>query len=301
MNAKAILIGAAGLLVALAPTGPASADTGGSDQNLRYTRAYVQRAVNTLSNDQSDYGGHRVAAISDLQTASADLTAALRFDRDPDDATIPQDIRPQDTDVAAFIRNQSASNRSIDVARAMVAHSIAMLNDDAHDYGGYRLKAIGALSAARDQLADAIQYRNAHGGAGGGVGSDDNLRYSRLYLERAVDMLSHDDRDYAGHRVAAMSDIQSAQSDLAAALAADNNREDSVLPTHAAPGDDDLDAYYVRRQFQSNENMEYVSRYVARAIDMLQRDQHDYAGNRVRAIGQLQAAREQISLALASR
>ena len=299
MNAKAILVGAVGLLAALAPTVPASADTVGSDQNLRYTRAYIQRAVDTLSHDQSDYGGHRIAAVSDLQTASADLTAALRYDRDPGDATIPQDIRPQDTDIAAFVRNQSASNRSIDVARTMVTRSISMLDDDAHDYNGYRLKAIGALSAARDQLADAIQYRDAHGGSG--VGSDDNLRYSRLYLERAVDMLSHDDRDYAGHRVAAMSDIQRAQSDLAAALAADPNREDSVLPTHAAPGDDDLDAYYVRRQFQSNDNMQYVSRYVARAIDMLQRDQHDYAGYRAKAIDQLQAARQQISLALASR
>jgi hypothetical protein len=177
-----------------------------------------------------------------------------------------------------------------------------MLQQDAHDFGGYRVKAIGALSAARDQLTDALQYFSAHGNGGSmGGGSDDNLRYSRLYLNREVDMLQHDAHDYHGHRAAAVMDIQHAQADLTSALAHDMDRDrDTVLPAHAAPGDEDLEAYYLRHQFSSDQNISYVSRYVERTIDMLQKDQHDYAGFRAKAVEELVAARQQLSLALSA-
>ncbi|HEY7994392.1 MAG TPA: hypothetical protein VID24_09285 [Candidatus Eremiobacteraceae bacterium] len=301
MKLKAAIVSVVALSTLLAWTSRASADsTMTSDQNLRYTRAYIERSLDMLSHDQSDYGGHRVAAIGDLNTAKADLTSALQFDKNPDDRVVPTDVRSQDTDIAAIMRGQFASNENLEHTRTIVARSIALLQQDAHDYGGYRVKAIAALGATRDQLTDALQYFSAHGGGmmGGGA-SDDNLRYSRLYLNRAVDMLQHDAHDYQGHRAAAVTDIQRAQADLAYALEHDTNRDrDTVLPAHAAPGDEDLDAYYLRHQFNSDQNISYVSRYVERAIDMLQKDQHDYAGFRAKAVENLVAARQQLSLAL---
>lgn len=299
MNFKAAIVSVAALATLLASTGRASADTSmTSDQNLRYTRAYIDRSLDMLSHDQSDYGGHRVAAIGDLNTAKVDLTSALQFDSNPDDKVIPTNVRPEDADIAAFVRGQAASNENLEHTRTIVERSIAMLQNDAHDYGGYRVKAIAALGSARDQLTDALQYVSAHGGMGGG-GSDDNLRFSRLYLNRAVDMLQHDAHDYHGHRAAAVTDIEHAQADLTAALGHDMDRDrDSVLPTHAAPGDEDLETFFTRGQFNSDQNISFVSRYVERAIDMLQKDQHDYSGFRAKAVQELVGARQQLSLAL---
>lgn len=300
MNFKAAIVSVAALATLLSSTGRASADSSmTSDQNLRYTRAYIDRAIDMLSHDQSDYGGHRVAAINALNTAKVDLTSALQFDNNPDDKVIPTDVRSEDADIAAFVRGQAASNENIEHARTIVERSITMLQQDAHDYGGFRVKAIAALGATRDQLTDALQYVSAHGGGMGGGASDDNLRYSRLYLNRAVDMLQHDAHDYHGHRAVAVTDIQHAQTDLTSALEHDSDRDrDSVLPTHAAPGDEDLETFFTRGQFNSDQNISYVSRYVERAIDMLQKDQHDYSGFRAKAVQELVAARQQLSLAL---
>jgi len=303
VNGRSILApAAAGLLAALALTNAAMADTGGSasDQNLRYSRAYLERAYDMLSHDRSDYGGHRVAAMNDLSAARTDLTAALHYDRNPEDASIPAGVRPEDADLSNFIRGQYASTQNLEFDRAYIEHAVDMLQGDAHDYGGFRAKAVASLEAARTQLQAAIAYRNAHRPTNprSGSASDDNLRYSRLYLNRAVTMLQHDMHDYAGHRVQALQDIQSAQTALTNALRYDANHADAALPTRAMAGDEDLDAYYVRGQFASTQNLEFVRRYVERAIDMLSRDAHDYNGYRAHAISWLQAARQQLVLAV---
>ena len=302
MKFKATIFGVAALATLLASTARASALDSNmtSDQNLRFTRAYVDRAMDMLSHDKSDYGGHRVAAIDNLQTAKTDLTSALQFDKNPDDAVIPTTVRPEDTDIAAFVRAQNASNENLEHARVIVERSISMLQQDAHDYGGFRVKAIGALEAARDQLTDALQFAAAHrNGMAGGEASDDNLRFARLYVDRSIDMLQHDAHDYAGHRVAAITDLQRAQADLASALLHDTDRDrDSVLPTRAMAGDEDLETFFRRGQFNSDQNITFVSRTVERAIDLLQKDQHDFAGFREKAVADLVAARQQLSLAL---
>jgi len=177
--------------------------------------------------------------------------------------------------------------------------SIDMLQNDSPDYGGYRVKAIDALQSARKELAAALEFR-AHESRSSEVmtESDENLRFARLYVERSNDMLSHDQRDYGGHRVTAMNDLSQARSDLNSALKFDKNHEDAVLPTSAMPGDEDLEAFFVRGQFASNENIEYVRRYAERAIDLLQNDSHDYHGFRAKAIDDLQRARDQLVEAL---
>ena len=306
MNVKFILANAAviGGVLAMAGAALAAPDTKtGSDQNLRYTRAYLDRADDMLSRDQRDYGGHRAAAMKEIDEARGDLTSALQFDKEPDDAVKPTDVRPDDNDIANILRGQGASNENIENVKTIVERSIANLQSDAHDYGGFRVKAVASLESARDQLADAIEFREAHSGSqeSAATASDENLRFTRLYVERAVDMLQHDQHDYAGHRVSAISDIQSAQADLAQALKLDAVKEDGVLPAHMRPEDSDLDNFFQRGQFASDQNIVFVRRTVERAIDMLQADQHDYNGFRVKAIDNLERARQQLLLALQSR
>jgi opacity protein-like surface antigen len=150
-----------------------------------------------------------------------------------------------------------------------------------------------ALFAALSTTASAFAWERPP------IGSDDNLRYSRAYVEQAVDMLSHDQSDYDGHRAAAMNDIQAAREDLSVALQYDRNHEDQMLPNVGLSGVASQD--WTRGQYRSNENLEYTRQYVEKAIDMLQHDQHDYDGYRVRAIGELQQARGQLLAALQSR
>jgi hypothetical protein len=56
--------------------------------------------------------------------------------------------------------------------------------------------------------------------------------------------------------------------------------------------------YWRRGQHGSDRNLRFIFRHVERVIDMLQHDQHDYCGHRVRAIGFLQQAREELRAAL---
>ena len=111
-----------------------------------------------LSHDQENYGGHRVAAMKDINAARADLTTALRYDRNREDSVLPT-IRATDMGSGNWERNQRKSNQSIVFTRRYVEKAIDMLQHDRHDYNGYRAKAVRELQAARLQLLAAIRYR----------------------------------------------------------------------------------------------------------------------------------------------
>ncbi|HEY8297966.1 MAG TPA: hypothetical protein VIG32_08095 [Candidatus Baltobacteraceae bacterium] len=53
----------------------------GSAANLLRERRRLEVVIDRLSHDQHDYGGHRVAAISLLQQARAQLDQAIEYDR----------------------------------------------------------------------------------------------------------------------------------------------------------------------------------------------------------------------------
>lgn len=55
-----------------------------SDRNLWTVRTQIQHEIAQLDRDQREYGGHRVAAIRDLQAAANELVAAERYDRAQD-------------------------------------------------------------------------------------------------------------------------------------------------------------------------------------------------------------------------
>lgn len=122
--------------------------------------------------------------------------------------------------------------------------------------------------------------------------SDNNLRYARARVERDIDMLQRDQHDYNGYRVRALDSLQDAGNQLQIALAYDRIHDYSPA---AAP--------IVGEAYGSNgsdRNLANVRSDVEQVVDMLQRDNTDYGGHRIDAIGFLQQSREQLSDALAS-
>ena len=82
------LAGIACAAVVSTHTAPVSAQTiaqvrpdGASDRNLRGVRHRLEGLIDQLQHDQSDYGGHRLKALADLQQARAEIVAALGDDR----------------------------------------------------------------------------------------------------------------------------------------------------------------------------------------------------------------------------
>ena len=53
----------------------------GSGANLAAVRNHLGALIGQLQGDNRDYGGHRAAAVNDMEQAQAQLTQALRYDR----------------------------------------------------------------------------------------------------------------------------------------------------------------------------------------------------------------------------
>jgi hypothetical protein len=53
----------------------------GSNQNMWQVRGTVEATISQLQHDDRDYGGHRVAAINDLEAARHQILAAEDFAR----------------------------------------------------------------------------------------------------------------------------------------------------------------------------------------------------------------------------
>jgi hypothetical protein len=271
---------------------PAAADQ--SDSNMAYVSRYVQAASNQLQADRNDYNGHRVAALADLQRARTDIANALAFDNSHDRFNFTAAARANAADVGTFQRTQAGSDRSLAYVKTNLLNALDMLRRDRPAYNGWRLRAITDLEAARDQIATAL--RQDVGVEQPGVASDSNIRYTRAYIQRGISMLQADRSDYAGHRIAAINAMQNADNDMLAALRADR-ADESIPAVQSLP----VPADFMTSQRASNRNIAYARTYVEHAIGMLQNDQHDYNGYRVKAVQQLSVAHTQLLDALQSR
>ena len=126
--------------------------------------------------------------------------------------------------------------------------------------------------------------------------SNGNLAHVHRRLDGAIDQLQHDQRDYGGHRVDAINDLQNARMQLAQAeqwAANDDHENTACMRTYGATGGSDAN-WGIRGQGGSNRDVWYVRGWIENMIDQLQRDQHDYDGHRVAAINAMQAARAQL-------
>lgn len=75
--------------------------------------------------------------------------------------------------------------------------------------------AVGAVGTVAAQTTPNQGFVRPH------TRSDANLRKVRRSLERDIDMMQHDQRDYGGHRVTAIRALQTARAEIAAAEAYD--------------------------------------------------------------------------------
>jgi hypothetical protein len=126
--------------------------------------------------------------------------------------------------------------------------------------------------------------------------SNQNLAQVHRRLDGAIDQLQHDQRDYDGHRVDAINDLQNARQQLVAAeqWAVTNDRDNPrCIRAYGSTGGSDVN-WGTRGQRGSNTDVAYVRGWVENMIDQLQRDQRDYGGHRVAAINDMQAARAQL-------
>jgi len=166
-----------------------------SDANLSYVKEHVMTAISRLQSDSHDYGGHRVDAVNDLNQANAFLGEALSYDQSHDhyNNTSTGAVIPNGANGSTFghpaatggtfghpataggqavggstmggmsTLGQQESNDSLTAARQHLETAIDALQRDTHDYGGFRVKAMDAMQAARTQILDALQYRSQHG------------------------------------------------------------------------------------------------------------------------------------------
>ncbi len=123
--------------------------------------------------------------------------------------------------------------------------------------------------------------------------SDNSLRWARAHVERDIDMLQRDNRDYDGHRVKAIEAFQDSRNQITVALTYDKYHD---YNTAMAP----MPSLEANNYNRSDANLAYVRQDIDNVIDVLQRDNTDYGGHRVDAIGRLQQGREQIEEALES-
>ncbi len=126
--------------------------------------------------------------------------------------------------------------------------------------------------------------------------SNQNISEVHRRLDGAIDQLQHDDRDYGGHRDAAVADLSKARQQLAAAeeFAVRQDRNDPAC-FHAFGPDGGSDVPWgLRSQGPSNGDMWHVRAWVDGLIAQLNRDDRDYGGHKGDAIRDLQAAGNQM-------
>jgi len=267
----------------------------GSNRNLSFVSAHIESAIDQLQNDSHDYGGHRAEAIYNLEGARNDIADALAYWHRHGAPVAQEEAIPHALATFPPASVQAASNENLRSVSIHVESAIDALQGDATDYGDYKAKAIQALDSARTNLKLALQYwqQTTHGSAG--PASDSNLRFVEANVLAAINRLQQDAHDYGGHRVAAITDMKQGDAAIATALSYDRSHEGSgTMGTQgrSIPGLPNV------TQAQSNDSLADTRHYLEAAIDALTRDNHDYNGNRVRAIGSLQAARSQLLAAL---
>lgn len=137
----------------------------------------------------------------------------------------------------ADARTDCASNVNLAAVHSRLDGAIDRLAQDQRDYGGHKGQAMGDLQNARNELVAAEQWAVTSDrenpactrpyGAGNDPdtnrrdrnqpGSNRDVWRVRAWVERMIAQLERDQHDYDGHRVRAITDMQSARTQLVAA------------------------------------------------------------------------------------
>jgi hypothetical protein len=110
---------------------------------------------------------------------------------------------------------QAQSDYALRTVRAQIASIIAALETEQADYGGHRVNAVNDYKQALAELTAALEV---HGESPNQQASDHILREAQNTTTSLINTLKNAKADYSGHRMKAITDLQSANSEIAAAL-----------------------------------------------------------------------------------
>jgi len=241
-----------------------------SNRDIREAHQHVDRAIDRLQHDAEDYGGHRVAAVEDLQQANQALDQALSFVHNNRNRNgngngqvsgLPIPGNPSGQPVGRPVSPSGTTGGSGPVIGRPLPPGTT-----------------GTTSGTAKSTVGTNEFER------GQVGSNENLENTRREVEAAIDSLNRDASDYGGFKAQAIDRLQAARSELDAAL-------DFVHQRGVQNGGGG--------QRVSDANLQFVKENVDTAISRLNSDAHDYGGHRVLAIEDLQDADGLLSKALA--
>src|SRR5580704_18799839 len=99
---------------------------GPSDSNLAYVSRYVANAEAALQQDRHDYHGHRVAALTDIARARADIASALAYDNSHERYNLSASAMANAAAEADFERSQAGSDRNLNYVRTYLERAMDM-------------------------------------------------------------------------------------------------------------------------------------------------------------------------------
>lgn len=125
--------------------------------------------------------------------------------------------------------------------------------------------------------------------------SNANLWHVHRRLEGAISQLEGDSRDYGGHRQSAINNLNYARAQLVSAeqyAVSNEGQNPACFQAHGPTGGDANP--YLRGQYGSNHNIWSVRRWLENLYSQLQGDPDDYGGHKGQAMGNIQAARNDL-------
>jgi hypothetical protein len=126
-------------------------------------------------------------------------------------------------------------------------------------------------------------------------GSNDRVWAAEHHLRGMIARLERDDRDYGGHRVAALNHLHDAHNELLAAERFARARGYGTGNTGYRGPNAPVGMNHPRRdEQQSDTSIADAQRAVTKMIRRLEGDASDYGGHRVAAIAQLRAAESEL-------
>ena len=160
-------LGAATLAAALAfQPASAGAQTAGqvqSNQSMDQMAARINQDISALNGDDTDYGGHRLKAIAQMQKAHKALAAAEQYAMSHGmGAGAANPGAAVGTAGGGVRRQQGQSDANMQAVSNDLQTVISQLRADAADYGGDKTTAVNALETAVTELGLGLQYRQQH-------------------------------------------------------------------------------------------------------------------------------------------
>ena len=140
MKSMKSILCAAALLLAAAAVYAATPD----QPRMQAARADLQAARAQLRGATNDKGGHRAKALEQVDAALAEVNAGIRFDRRHDE----EGALPDQPRMRAALDKLLSARSNLEAAT--------------DDKGGHRVKALGHVNKAIDEVKRGIEYDRTH-------------------------------------------------------------------------------------------------------------------------------------------